>query len=172
MVAFLNVLKLPYSALHLLHEFCLCFVASFFLRKKPDWCSKITLEEIYRKKSWLLKKLLITRAWVLIQIHRKTQAGSESQVYYLTPPSKKGKIEKNPPTCAGYGAKRRAHDPDYEHVENAKYREYERLEAEGYDDEIKDPETNRPVIKKVRERGMAAVAKGPKVRPQNSKDLD
>ena len=51
--------------------------------------------------------------------------------------------------CEGYGAKRRAHDPDYEHVENAKYREYERLEAEGYDDEIKDPDTNRPVIKKV-----------------------
>ena len=75
-------------------------------------------------------------------------------------------------SASGYGAKRRAHDPDYEHVENAKYREYERLEAEGYDDEIKDPETNRPVIKKVRERGMAAVAKGPKVRPQNSKDLD
>jgi hypothetical protein len=54
-------------------------------------------------------------------------------------------------STSGYGAKRRAHDPDYEHVENAKYREYERLEAEGYDDELKDPETNRPVIKKVRE---------------------
>jgi hypothetical protein len=50
----------------------------------------------------------------------------------------------------GYGAKRRAHDPDYEHVENAKYREYERLESEGYDDSIKDPEDNRPNIKKVR----------------------
>jgi hypothetical protein len=75
-------------------------------------------------------------------------------------------------SASGYGAKRRAHDPDYEHVENAKYREYERLEAEGYDDEIKDPETNRPVIKKVREGGIAAVAKGPKVRPQNSKDPD
>jgi hypothetical protein len=79
-------------------------------------------------------------------------------------------------SASGYGAKRRAHDPDYEHVENAKYREYERLEAEGYDDEIKDPETNRPVIKKVRERGrgggIAAVAKWPKVRPHNSKDPD
>jgi hypothetical protein len=50
-------------------------------------------------------------------------------------------------------------------VENAKYREYERLEAEGYDDELKDPETNRPVIKKVREGGSAVVAKGPNIRP-------
>ncbi|XP_023326591.1 uncharacterized protein LOC111700016 [Eurytemora carolleeae] len=43
----------------------------------------------------------------------------------------------------GYGAKRRAYDPDYEHVENSKYREYERLEMEGYDEGIKDPEDNR-----------------------------
>ena len=34
----------------------------------------------------------------------------------------------------GYGAKRKAYDPDYEHVESSKYREYERLEGEGYDD--------------------------------------
>merc|ERR1719341_1930694 len=40
----------------------------------------------------------------------------------------------------GYGAKRRAYDPDYEHVESSKYREYERLEGQGYDDSIKDPE--------------------------------
>ena len=53
------------------------------------------------------------------------------------------------PVCAGYGAKRRAHDPDYEHVENAKYREYERLESVGYDDTMKDPEDNRLVVKKV-----------------------
>ena len=43
----------------------------------------------------------------------------------------------------GYGAKRRAYDPDYEHVESSKYREYERLEGEGYDEAIKDPEENR-----------------------------
>ena len=43
----------------------------------------------------------------------------------------------------GYGAKRRAYDPDYEHVENSKYREYERLEMEGYDEGIKDAEDNR-----------------------------
>jgi len=54
------------------------------------------------------------------------------------------------PNIAGYGAKLRAHDPAYEHVENAKYREYERLEAEGYDDSLKDHEDNRPNVKKVR----------------------
>ena len=48
----------------------------------------------------------------------------------------------------GYGAKRRAYDPDYEHVETSKYQEYARLEGEGYDEEIKDPEENR-VRKKV-----------------------
>ena len=45
--------------------------------------------------------------------------------------------------CVGYGAKRRAYDPDYEHVESSKYREYERLEGEGYDESIKDPEDKR-----------------------------
>merc|ERR1719495_1433867 len=40
----------------------------------------------------------------------------------------------------GYGAKRRAYDADYEHVETAKYQEYARLEEEGYDDSVKDPE--------------------------------
>merc|ERR1740128_1040962 len=43
----------------------------------------------------------------------------------------------------GYGAKRKAYDPDYEHVESSKYREYERLEGEGYDDTVKDPDDNR-----------------------------
>jgi hypothetical protein len=40
----------------------------------------------------------------------------------------------------GYGAKRRTYDPDYEHVETSKYTEYERLEGEGYDEDLKDPE--------------------------------
>ena len=40
----------------------------------------------------------------------------------------------------GYGAKRRAYDADYEHVETAKYQEYARLEEEGYDESVKDPE--------------------------------
>jgi len=44
----------------------------------------------------------------------------------------------------GYGAKRRAYDPDYEHVESSKYREFERLEAQGYDEELKDKDDNRP----------------------------
>ena len=43
----------------------------------------------------------------------------------------------------GYGAKRKAYDPDYEHVESSKYREYERLEGEGYDDIVTDPDDNR-----------------------------
>lgn len=43
----------------------------------------------------------------------------------------------------GYGAKRRAYDPDYEHVESSKYREFERLEANGYDEDIKDKDDNR-----------------------------
>ena len=42
----------------------------------------------------------------------------------------------------GYGAKRKAYDPDYEHVENSKYREYERLEAAGYEDGLIDPDDN------------------------------
>jgi len=43
----------------------------------------------------------------------------------------------------GYGAKRKAYDPDYEHVESSKYREYERLEGEGYDETVKDQDDNR-----------------------------
>merc|ERR1719259_1414242 len=42
----------------------------------------------------------------------------------------------------GYGkgtANKKAYDPDYEHVESAKFKEYERLEAEGYDEELKAP---------------------------------
>ena len=42
----------------------------------------------------------------------------------------------------GYGAKRKAYDPDYEHVENSKYREYERLEAGGYEDGLVDLDDN------------------------------
>ena len=37
----------------------------------------------------------------------------------------------------GYGKRRKVYDPDYEHVESAKFKEYERLEGEGYDEEIK-----------------------------------
>ena len=32
----------------------------------------------------------------------------------------------------GYGKKRKTYDPDYEHVESAKFKEYERLEIQGY----------------------------------------
>ena len=37
----------------------------------------------------------------------------------------------------GYGKKRKTYDPDYEHVESAKFREYERLEGAGYEDEVR-----------------------------------
>ena len=43
----------------------------------------------------------------------------------------------------GYGKKRKTYDPDYEHVENAKFREYERLEADGYDESMKDPDHDK-----------------------------
>ena len=36
----------------------------------------------------------------------------------------------------GYGKRRKTYDPDYEHVESAKFREYERLEGAGYEDEV------------------------------------
>jgi len=36
----------------------------------------------------------------------------------------------------GYGKKRKAYDPDYEHVESAKFREYERLEVAGYENQV------------------------------------
>jgi len=54
----------------------------------------------------------------------------------------------------GYGAKRAAYDPDYEHVESSKYREYERLEAQGYDESIKDPEDQR--IRNLKAPGLKA----------------
>lgn len=54
----------------------------------------------------------------------------------------------------GYGAKRRAYDPDYEHVESSKYREYERLEGEGYDESIKDPEDKR--VRNIKAPGLRA----------------
>ena len=47
----------------------------------------------------------------------------------------------------GYGKKRKTYDPDYEHVESAKFKEFERLEAQGYDDELKDPDHDK--IRKV-----------------------
>ena len=38
----------------------------------------------------------------------------------------------------GYGKQRKVYDPDYEHVESSKFKEYERLEGDGYDENIKD----------------------------------
>ena len=35
-----------------------------------------------------------------------------------------------------YGKRRKIYDPDYEHVEAAMFREYERLEVTGYEDEV------------------------------------
>jgi len=38
----------------------------------------------------------------------------------------------------GYGKQRKVYDPDYEHVESSKFKEYERLEIDGYDEDLKD----------------------------------
>ena len=54
----------------------------------------------------------------------------------------------------GYGAKRKAYDADYEHVETAKYQEYARLEEEGYDEEIKDPEQEGRKVKPAKGLGL------------------
>ncbi len=43
----------------------------------------------------------------------------------------------------GYGKRRKVYDPDYEHVESAKFREYERLETAGYDEDLKDPDHDK-----------------------------
>ena len=38
---------------------------------------------------------------------------------------------------------KKAYDPDYEHIESAKFKEFERLEAEGYSEELKDPDRDK-----------------------------
>merc|ERR1719219_2865134 len=43
----------------------------------------------------------------------------------------------------GYGKRRKVYDPDYEHVESAKFKEYERLEGDGYDETLKDPDSGK-----------------------------
>ncbi len=43
----------------------------------------------------------------------------------------------------GYGKRRKVYDPDYEHVESAKFKEYERLEGEGYDESLKDKDHDK-----------------------------
>ena len=43
----------------------------------------------------------------------------------------------------GYGKRQKVYDPDYEHVESAKFKEYERLESKGYDDDLKDPDHDK-----------------------------
>lgn len=56
----------------------------------------------------------------------------------------------------GYGKKRKAYDPDYEHVESAKFREFERLEGQGYDEDKLDPDRDK--LKNIKAPGL--VAKG------------
>ena len=43
----------------------------------------------------------------------------------------------------GYGKRKRAYDPDYEHVETARFKEYERLETQGLPEDLKDPDHDR-----------------------------
>ena len=54
----------------------------------------------------------------------------------------------------GYGKKRKTYDPDYEHVESAKFREFERLEGQGYDEDKLDPDRDK--LKNIKAPGLAA----------------
>ena len=54
----------------------------------------------------------------------------------------------------GYGKKRKVYDPDYEHVEGAKFREFERLETEGYDEDKLDPDRDK--LRNLKAPGLAA----------------
>ena len=60
----------------------------------------------------------------------------------------------------GYGKRRKVYDPDYEHVESAKFREYERLEGDGYDKSLLDPDKDK--IKKLHAPGLGHDPRAPK----------
>ena len=66
----------------------------------------------------------------------------------------------------GYGktSNKKAYDPDYEHVESSKFKEYERLEAEGYDEELKDEDRHK--LKNIRAPGLGSkeAQEGPRKR--------
>merc|ERR1719259_77367 len=73
----------------------------------------------------------------------------------------------------GYGkgtANKKTYDPDYEHVESAKFKEYERLEAEGYDEEIKDPDRDK--LKNIGPRPGLGNKKPGEKRPREDEDDD
>jgi alkylated DNA repair dioxygenase AlkB len=59
----------------------------------------------------------------------------------------------------GYSKRRKVYDPDYEHVENAKFREYERLEGGGYDDSVRDADHDKP--RQISAPGLGAEQLGP-----------
>ena len=59
----------------------------------------------------------------------------------------------------GYGKKRKAYDPDYEHVESAKFREFERLEGEGYDEDKLDPDRDK--LRNLKAPGLTAKGEEP-----------
>ncbi len=54
----------------------------------------------------------------------------------------------------GYGKRRKVYDPDYEHVEASKFKEYERLETDGYDESIKDKDRDK--IKRLHAPGLGS----------------
>ena len=60
----------------------------------------------------------------------------------------------------GYGKKRKVYDPDYEHVESAKFKEYERLETDGYDEDLKDRDHDK--IKRMHAPGLGHDPRAPK----------
>jgi hypothetical protein len=43
----------------------------------------------------------------------------------------------------GYGKNRKAYDPDYEHIESSKFKEFGRLESDGYDEDKLDPDREK-----------------------------
>ena len=65
---------------------------------------------------------------------------------------------------------KKAYDPDYEHVESAKFKEYERLEAEGYDEELKDPDRDK--LRNINAPGLGSepASKGKK-RPREAEEV-
>lgn len=69
----------------------------------------------------------------------------------------------------GYGRKRKTYDPDYEHIESAKFKEYERLETTGYDESIKDEDRDK--LKRISAPGLGLDAKAKKARTPSAEPL-
>ncbi|XP_059091219.1 uncharacterized protein LOC131886822 [Tigriopus californicus] len=69
----------------------------------------------------------------------------------------------------GYGRKRKTYDPDYEHIESAKFKEYERLEITGYDESIKDEDRDK--LKRISAPGLGLDGKTKKAKMPSAEPL-